>query len=314
VPESSNNPNLKFVIAPPEAPSQGGAPALESSNPDPDKKNTLRNRLIGAGVILVLGVTGSIIGVNASKNGEKPAEATSSSAPAHPSEAPTSNPEGQLDVKVIPKDVVEYNLFETLTPSQQAEIKKMDDMSLSEFRALPYEEQFKFARFVYDNNIDVLKYRLDNNNDSDAYKSANLDTPEGILTDSLLETSLMSSLKTLDPKKGVGFDTLTAKKTLSIGGPALIADPVYLENSDKEIDTFNSNTPVTIFDITIEKSIVKKDGDIVMNTVNEKSGDISQSTVHIAEYTDIQGKKVKGEFTTLSVNDSDPRFIHNLVN
>lgn len=88
----SHENHINHVIAP-HAPTGSAPQAPENFEPEntPDKKNKLRNRLIGGGVIALLAVTGGIIGVNAAKSGEKPPQATSSSAPANPEK--TSTPE-----------------------------------------------------------------------------------------------------------------------------------------------------------------------------------------------------------------------------
>jgi hypothetical protein len=315
--ESSSNfnlkPKLRHVIAL-EAPT-GYVASPENNDKTPNKKKSLRNKLIGAGVVATLAISGGIIGINAANSGEKPAEVPSTSAPVEeepvaPVEEAPASPETPLDPAAGTENVVEYNLFETLTADQQAEIKKMESLSVEEFRTLPYEDQYKFARFVYDNNLDVLKFRLDNAGQSYMYEDANTTTPEGIIATDVLETALISSLITVNPTDGIVFDSETARKVASM--ISLNPDDIFLKNTDAQIATWNVNMSTVIPTGEIQQSIVNTDGDYVINLFVESTGQLVQSTIRVAEMVKIDGSTVVEPITILSVLESDPRFINNL--
>ena len=314
--ESSNKfnskPELRHVIAP-EAPT-GYVPSPENNDKTPNKKKSLRNKLIGAGVVATLAVSGGIIGINAANHGEKPAEVPSTSAPVEeepvaPVDEEPSTPETPLDLAAGTENVVQYNLFETLTADQQAEIKRMESLSVEEFRTLVYEDQYKFARFVYDNNLDVLKFRLDNAGNSYVYENANTTTPVGIVAGGALETALMSSLKTVD-SDGITFDSTTARKVASM----LVESPdeIFFNNVDALIASWNVNTPPVIPASEVKMSIINKDGNYMINSVDNFTGQLSQSTVKIAEMQKINGETVVDALTILTVLETDPRFVNNL--
>jgi len=243
------------------------------------------------------------------KEGDQPV-ATALASPEATAPTETSAPTETLDVTVAPGDVVEYNLFEKLTPEAQAEIQKMDAMSVEDFRTLPYEEQYKFARFVYDNNIDILKYRLDYNGLSQIYQDANLDTAQGIVNTRSLRISLLASLKTESLDGASGFDSITARK-----GAALLTnstDLVFYENIDAEISTWNVNTPALAPSSKVPESVIKADGDYLINTIDDANGGHSQMTSHIEQMTLIDGSSVPDAITLLLVDQGDPRFIQNI--
>ncbi|MBC7459086.1 hypothetical protein H7200_00005 [Candidatus Saccharibacteria bacterium] len=140
--ESSNKfnlkPELRHVIAP-EAPT-GYVPSPEDNDKTPNKKNSLRNRLIGAGVVATLAISGGIIGINAAKSGEKPAEVPSTSAPLE--EEPVAPVEEEPIVERY-----EGTDF-TQTTELPANLEYLNDMTAEEFAKQPISDKIAWASWV----------------------------------------------------------------------------------------------------------------------------------------------------------------------
>jgi hypothetical protein len=239
-----------------------------------------------------------------------PTVAPSAEAPSvEPSKAPGADPEYD-PATTLPESVVEMNLFGTLSAEQQAEIKSMDAMSVEEFRTLPIPEQLKFGYFVYDNNLDAMKYRLDQNDGTQLYESANIDTPEGRVATQDVKVALLSSLKTDSEVEGTAYDIDTALKASVI----LNQENTYnaVQGFDTFLNGFNLNSPVYNRPIDITDSAVRDNGDLVVNLSNPASGVLSQDTYKYAEVTLINGEVRKDSILALSISDTDPRYIKDI--
>lgn len=291
------------------------------------KKLSLRNKVIAAiaGIGLVAGGAGVATSL---ANREVPAEPGT----AQPGEQPADQGEGVLppentgndapastnpevsegfDVTQIPESVVYGNLFETLTVEQQAEITRYEEMTLDEFRALPHQEQLTFAQYVRDNNIGILKYRLDQTGNSSYYKNANLETPGGIYANNQINSFLLSQLVTYESEGGLKFDYDTAKKA-----SALILDhakdPVAANNLDSLISEWNINTPVAYNPGVFVSGASNEAGYFLANITNA-SGEAAQTTFIITDGTSITGEPFKQSEQILSVGTSDPRYKQDLA-
>ena len=278
--------------------------------------------VIGASAVAALGlVFGGLKAAEGISANENIKSDTSNSEELPVNEAPVVDPDVEVedspeapsvDVTKIPADVVEYNLFETLTPAEQSEIVSMKNMDLLTFRNLPVTEQAKFGQFIFDNNIDVLKYRLDQTDNSFVYEKANLETPEGIYYTSILKGSLLSSLKSLTPAGGVQFDVLTALKANSI----LIdttADPIVTSNIDANISTWNVNTPPIMQLPVFKGGSQLEDGSFITNFTTEKNGNV-QSVFSVHEVQLIDGTTKLDARQDLSISEADPRYNPSLAN
>jgi hypothetical protein len=285
-------------------------PTQEAETP----KKSWRNRILAsvAGLVLVAG--GSAVAYNAIQPKQEPvAEAPADPNPESPEgDAPVS-PEvvPSIDVTQIPEDVVEYNLFETLTEDQQAEILAMKNESVEEFRQRPFEEQLKFSYYIYENNLDVLKYRLDETGQSYIYEKANFETAEGMKYSEDLKRGLLASLITMTPEDGIAFDMNTALKASSY----LYSDEERVnarQNIDGEISSYNLNTPLEFSEVTFVDSAVQENGDIILNAVNQSTQTAFQTTYGVIEVETIQGDLVERSVSKFSVTENDPRYIEDI--
>jgi hypothetical protein len=224
--------------------------------------------------------------------------------------AETTKPVVELDVTKLPEDVIEYNLFETLSSDQQAEILSMKQASVEEFRQLDPTDQSKFSYFVFDNNIDILKYRLDETGQSGVYKNANFETAQGMRKNEDLKLALLASLKTMTPENGIAFDKDTALKASFYLNQE--NNPVRQQNLDAEINSWNINTPAVLRPVVMGENAVLSDGKVVSNEMNGETQEEYQNTYAVIDVPLITDETRKDSVVELSVNIHDPRYIHNL--
>jgi hypothetical protein len=287
-------------------------------------KISKRNKVIAliAGLGIVAGGVG--VGVAAanrpvpiepgtSEPGEQPIDEGESVLPPEDGgegEAPTT-PEVSFDVTQIPESVVYGNLFETLSEEQKAEITRMAEMDLDTFRALPHAEQLTFAKFIRDNNMPILEYRLEQTGNTSYIEQANLETPEGIFASAQLDSFLLASLKTNSSENGIQFDALTAKKA-----SALILDHTKdaerSQNLDEVISSWNVNTPPVLNPSTYNSSAIDEYGQTVINSTSF-TGESIQITYVITEGTTIEGAAFKTSERLLAVGPADPRYRNSLA-
>ena len=292
------------------------------------KKISLRTKIIAS--IAGIGLVAGGVGVAASlANRETPTEPGTS----EPGEQPIDQGEGVLppeggeneapvpsspevnegfDVSQPHESVVYENLFETLTPEQQAEITRYEEMSLEDFRTLPHQEQLVFAQYVRDNNIAVLEYRLEQSGDAAIITKSNFDTPEGVFANHQVNSFLLSSLKEFSDEDGIVFDYETAKKA-----SALLVDhskdPLASQGIDALIDTWNINTPAGVNPNTYNSGTSNEDGYFLANSTTFE-GETVQSTFIVTEGSKVDGTPFKQTERILSVDPSDPRYKQDLAN
>lgn len=119
-----------------EAPVSGGTPAPET--PEGKKKMSLKNKLLIAGASVALAaVAGTGIGISAASSGEKAPEATSTSAPAHPSHS--AEPTQEATPSAAPTTP------ETTAPVPMPEnLKIYQAMEVQGFGNLPEDERIAY--------------------------------------------------------------------------------------------------------------------------------------------------------------------------
>jgi len=305
---SSELPNVENVLVEPTVPDT--AASLVEAKPEKRRIRPIHKIIAGVASAAVLGGIG--IGVNAIAQGPEKEEPVATAPETPGTNEGNGETEAPLDVTQLPEDVIEYNLFESLSEAQQAEILEMKNESVDEFRQRPYDEQLVFSKFVFDNNIDILKYRLDQSNLSYIYENLDLNTGEGVNNNQTLKYLLLVSLKTYSDDDGVVYDLDTALKA-----SAYIHTPGSegaTNNIDTQLNTVNINTPAIPGEATVEDSATLENGDIVLNVRNPLDGSVIQSTYTQYTYADINGKSITDRILNLSVPQSDPRFdadIHN---
>ena len=107
---------------------------------------------VAAGSVLVGGI---FIGVAASGEKEEKRQEPGASAPAVPGEQSPSAQETdsgvtQFETKAeYAPTIYDTELYKTLTPEQQHEVEKLDEMSYVTFRQLPYDRQLAYGDFYY---------------------------------------------------------------------------------------------------------------------------------------------------------------------
>lgn len=183
-------------------------------------------------------------------------------------------------------------------------------MSVEDFRALPEDEQIAFAKFVYDNNLPILMYRLDQQGQSDVYKISDLNSPEGIDKQKVLTIALASSLKTYSEADGIGFDSVTARKLF-----------VLITNNDDElgnertsafddgVSTWNVNTPPMVSTEMVTASRFNDDGSVVISMTDPSDGLFFQNIFSAPQtFQTITGTDFTLRRQLLSINAGDPRY------
>ena len=223
-------------------------------------------------------------------------------------------PSTLVNPAVLPVSVVELGSFNTLTPEKKQYIRSMELMSVEACRALPDSDQLMFAQFVYDNNIGILRYRLDKTNQSKVYKdvlNATPSTPQAIEAQEKLTLALMSSLDTRDSNSGaMAFDSVTARKlTVLITNNLDALGLQRTQRLDETIATWNINTPPVISDDRIEASFVGT-GKTILNTYSKKTDTHAQTTYGEPTIINtIDNRVVTTSRQTLSIPTDDPRYI-----
>lgn len=262
--------------------------------------------LIWGGVgllVIVIAIVGANLGSRTLVDGV-PKPSASLSSPPDVGQLPITS----VDVSQIPKNVVELGTFEGLTPKQQGLIQALEKMDIATFRSQPEDQQLMFAQFVYDNNLPIAVYRLDQIGRSDVYQTANLDTPEGILASENLLVAVLSTLKTASEDKGIAFDSLTARKLVVLSTTNEDIGTQRTEGFDGIIATWNVNTPSVIPSYVFAGSRTMANGDVVINGHDTVGGHDAQTTYRSLEFTTITGQTAKIDRSILSVNTSDSRY------
>lgn len=265
----------------------------------------------GVLVSVALSIALSACASDAEVSGPSPSSVAEESAP--PNEAEASSEVPSIDVTKMPEDVIQHNHFEELAEGQKAEILEMKNMSLADFRLLPHEQQLKFAYFVYDNNIDILKYRLDQTGQSDVYTGANFETAAGMRNHEDMKYLLLASLKTRSLEAGVAIDTETALKASAYLNPDGNINRQL--NADNQIRSWNLNTSSSeLVETTIVDSATLRNGDIVSNEFGPVSQSSIQNTYRAIDVPLINGETRKDGVMVLSVTESDVRYIADIHN
>ena len=265
---------------------QEPAPSLET--PEKQKLSLKKKLLIGGAGVAIAAVAATAIGVSFANSGQAPEKAlAANSAPATPGASETAKPPqgGEVNVKVLPKSVVELGSFETLSPAEKAQIKAWDAMDIDSFREMPLADQQTFAKFVYDNNLGITKYRLDQNGKGSMYANVDTETPQGIVNQQGLTFAVLSSLKE-QHSDGIFVNTLTQHKMVSL----LSNDLQATTRLDAEIDTWSVNTQIVGEVETVTNSVSNADGTFTIATHSETSGVDGNTRISLQEVKSITGE------------------------
>ena len=265
-------------------------PAPSLGTPE-KKKLSLKSRLLVSGAAVALVAVAAIgIGVSFANSGQAPEKASvATSAPATSGASATPKPEaGKVDVTKIPKSVVELGSFETLSPAEQAQIKEWDAMDIDSFRETPLADQQTFALFVYENNLGITKYRLDQTGRSDLYANIDTSTPQGATNLQNLVFGVLSSLVE-HHSDGLFVNNLTQHKMVSL----ISNDLQGTTRLDQEIDTWSVNTQVVDNAVTVLDSKANADGSMHVDFRDEKTGNSSAFTYDLQPVKSITGETVQ---------------------
>jgi len=316
IPPKPGDPTLKEYWDEKDPETQEFIAKVPSDAAEITPKKSHRRLIIGGSAVAAFGAGTAIVinailggagqaGTNPPKSDPITGGGVESSAPVDPSDTGNTS-EVNVDVTQIPEDVIEYNLFETLSSDKQAEILSMKNMSVAEFRALPRPAQLRFAYFVYDNNIDVTKYRLEATGQSSVFEDANLETPRGLRNNEDLKYAVLVSLKTNTPE-AIAIDTDTALKAsvFLYDEGSEVAQKAY----DDEINTWNLNTVANIRKVAFTGSKTLENGDIVSNETDSNTQTAYQNTYRVVDVELINGETRKDSALVLSVTANDPRYI-----
>lgn len=157
VPESYTDLPADVPEMPTRPPEQHTADTLQEIADTAENRYTSpwRRRLMGLGAGVALTAVGVGVGMNmGSSNDKAPEKRPSASAPANPGESkPTPSAEETQSSDETKADfypsIYESALYKELTPDQQNEVNKLDEMSYEVFSRLPYSRQIAYADFYF---------------------------------------------------------------------------------------------------------------------------------------------------------------------
>lgn len=216
-----------------------------------------------------------------------------------------------FDIEHIASNVVEQAYFDVLNPEQQEQIRELDAISdIKEFRALPETDQLLFAELVYRNNLPRLEYGLSKLNETQVLDDVKEDGAIGINARRSLVIALMTSLNEKNDGE-IRYDALTAKKLAILINSAKENDAAdRFAELDAIVDMMNLNTPPVVVTSTVEGSLLAKNGDIIMNTLNTSSGERSQQVYSPITFKSIEGTEVTLDRVILAIPQDDPRYVN----
>lgn len=274
-------------------------------------RHTLRHRFIAgvAGLALIGGTAAcGPITDNGSTSESADDRTPVDTANPSPNDDP-SNPEDLVDVTVLPENVVTHGMFGLLKRDEQIRLKALDAMSLDEFRALPEEEQFKFAEFVYRNNLPILEHRMRENGDAAEFVNEDPNSPEGILKSQELIFALQMTLVELDPELGVRFDAVTAKKLNVLATSQQNSVEQRFSLRDSLIDKKTLSVPYLLLPNEAIGSKTNGESSLLINIVDTSTGAEYQSIFSKYTFSTIDGTDQTLYRSDLEITKDDPRYI-----
>ncbi|MGN6330330.1 MAG: hypothetical protein ACTHOD_01605 [Motilibacteraceae bacterium] len=110
----------------------------------------VRRRLLLTGALTAIVVI-PLSGCGSNQNADSPFRTGTSAQDSAVGEATTSAVRTRSpSATLFPASVLQSDLYQSLTPQQQAQVKSYHAMSLNEFEQLPLEQRLAYAQFVYD--------------------------------------------------------------------------------------------------------------------------------------------------------------------
>lgn len=218
----------------------------------------------------------------------------------------TQKVEEKVDVTKRPQSIVEQGLFNKLSPEQQSEIRKLNDMPTTEFYKLPMATQLKYAQYIYDTNVERTKYLIQQNGSKYAPLLKTVEPkPDNSGTEVWYQQQLRTEVQyTLMPDQKP-LDKVNAQKMIVLGTTQDTAGFMIAFNAietDKGGLLTPDNNPILAY-----KSEVQ--GNEATMKINANVDDkITQTTYDYTTFTDISGKERGAWQATLSVSNADPRF------
>jgi hypothetical protein len=218
----------------------------------------------------------------------------------------TQKVEEKVDVTKRPQSIVEQGLFNKLSPEQQSEIRKLNDMPTTEFYKLPMATQLKYAQYIYDTNVERTKYLIQQNGSKYAPLLKTVEPkPDNSGTEVWYQQQLRTEVQyTLMPDQKP-LDKINAQKMIVLGTTQDTAGFMIAFNAietDKGGLLTPDNNPILAY-----KSEVQ--GNEATMKINANVDDkITQTTYDYTTFTDISGKERGAWQATLSVSNADPRF------
>lgn len=222
----------------------------------------------------------------------------------------TQEAEEKVDVTKRPQSIVEQGLFNKLSPEQQSEIRKLNDMPTTEFYKLPMATQLKYGQFIYDSNVERTKYLIKENGSEYAPLLKTVEPkPDNSGTEVWYQQQLKAEVQyTLKPDQKP-LDKVNAQKMLPLSATQ---DTAGFMNAFNILETNKGglikpdNNPILAYKTDVQGS----EATMKLNTNTEN--ELSQSTLKYTTFTDISGQERGTWQVTLSVNSADPRFVPSL--
>ena len=156
--------------------------------------------------------------------------------------------EAQIDYSKPPIDVVEGYSFESLSEDKKAEIKKLDDMSIEEFQALPQTEQDVFNVWILENYGPRADFLMEKNN-IDLKYTYDPKTPQEYADNYAWMTTFATILyECPTPDSGLENDTLTGQKVMSLRD---VSSAVHNAANNSYVNRFKDGASITQIDISV---------------------------------------------------------------
>jgi hypothetical protein len=211
-----------------------------------------------------------------------------------------------VDVTKRPQSIVEQGLFNKLSPEQQSEIRKLNDMPTTEFYKLPMATQLKYAQYIYDTNVERTKYLIQQNGSKYAPLLKTVEPkPDNSGTEVWYQQQLRTEVQyTLMPDQKP-LDKINAQKMIVLGTTQDTAGFMIAFNAietDKGGLLTPDNNPILAYKSEVQGN------EATMKINANVDNKLTQTTYDYTTFTDISGKERGAWQATLSVSNADPRF------
>ena len=287
-----------------------GSESLTENVEQKKKGNKSRFIKIGAAAATLGVALTTYLSTQSGDKGEEGPTPTQPVATAEATAGQTQEAEEKVDVTKRPQSIVEQGLFNKLSPEQQSEIRKLNDMPTTEFYKLPMATQLKYGQFIYDSNVERTKYLIKENGSEYAPLLKTVEPkPDNSGTEVWYQQQLKAEVQyTLKPDQKP-LDKINAQKMLPLSATQ---DTAGFMNAFNILETNKGglikpdNNPILAYKTDVQGS----EATMKLNTNTEN--ELSQSTLKYTTFTDISGQERGTWQVTLSVNSADPRFVPSL--